>query len=194
MTQAAVSVVLIVMATLFVRATFRAATIDVGFDAAGLYAVSPGLGDAFGDDGARIRNFWARAISELQTVPGVAEVTLAESTPFGGITRTSITRDQPARVVNLNGTRAEFFATIGLAIVAGRTYTPGEVVARAPVAVVSQSLARAYWHDQSPLGQMLPLEIPIPESSPRPLVIGVVADAITSRLHERSALAVLRAT
>src|SRR5699024_1088827 len=38
MTQAAVSVLLIVMAALFVRATFRAATIDVGFDGDGLYA------------------------------------------------------------------------------------------------------------------------------------------------------------
>ena len=61
MTQAAVSVLLIVMAALFVRATFRAATIDVGFDAAGLYAVSPGLGDAFDDDGAAHQRTSGRA-------------------------------------------------------------------------------------------------------------------------------------
>jgi len=58
------------------------------------------------------------------------------------------------------------------------------------VTVVSQSLARAYWHDQSPLGQMLPSEIPFPDASPRPVVIGVVADVITARLHERSAFAI----
>ena len=190
MTQAAVSVLLIVVATLFVRATFRAATIDVGFDAAGLYAVSPGLGDAVDDDGAGIRNFWARATSELQAVPGIAAVTLAELTPFDGLTRTSITREEPARVVHFNGTRAEYFETIGLRTLAGRTYTSDEVAARAPVALVSQSLARAYWPDQSPLGQMLPQEIPIAESSTRPVVIGVVADAITARLHERNAFAI----
>jgi predicted permease len=190
MTQAAASVLLIVLATLFVRATFRAATIDVGFDAAGLYAVSPGLGDAVDDGGAGIRNFWARATSELQAVPGIAVVTLAELTPFDGLTRTSITREEPARVVHFNGTRAEYFETIGLRTVAGRTYTSDEVAAKAPVALVSQSLARAYWPDQSPLGQMLPQEIPIVESSTRPVVIGVVADAITARLHERNAFAV----
>jgi putative ABC transport system permease protein len=189
MTQAAVSVLLLVMATLFVRATVRTATIDVGFDTAGLYAVSPGLGDAFNSDGARITNFWPRAMSELQAVPGIAAVTLADRTPFGDMSRTSVTREEPARVVDFTGTRAEYFETIGLRTLAGRTYTHAEVAARTPVAVISQSLARAYWREQSPLGQMLPPQIPIPDSSTRPVIIGVVADAITSRLHERNAFA-----
>jgi hypothetical protein len=115
---------------------------------------------------------------------------MAELTPFGGISKTSVTRDEPARVVNLNGTDAEYFQTVGLRTLAGRTYTRGEVVARAPVVVVSQSLARAFWSDQSPLGQMLPAAIPMAETSPRPLVIGVVADVITAQLHERNAFAI----
>jgi predicted permease len=189
-TQAAVSLLLIVVATLFVRATFRAATIDPGFDATGLYAVAPGLGDPFSGDGAAIKNFWARAIPELQSIPGVAAITLAEVTPFGGISRTSVTREQPMRVINFNGTDAQYFESIGLRTLAGRTYTRGEVAARAPVAVVSQSLARAYWHDQSPLGQTLPQRIPIPTTATPPVVIGVVADAIMASLHERNSLAI----
>jgi predicted permease len=188
MTQAAVSVLLIVLAALFVRATYRAAAIDVGFDAAGLYAVSPGLGDAVDDDGARIRNYWARAMSELQTVPGIAAMTRSELTPFGGLTKTSITRENPPRVVHFNGTDAEYFKTIGLRTLAGRTYTRDEVAARTPVAVVSHSLARTYWDNRSPLGEMLPAEIPV--AARRPVVIGVVADAIAARLNEDNALAV----
>lgn len=187
MTQAAVSVLLIVLSALFVRATVRAATIDVGFEAAGLYAVSPGLGDAFHGDGARTRDFWPRAISELQTVPGIAGITLVELTPFSGLSKSAMTHDVPARVVHFNGTRADYFETMGLRILAGRIYTPAEVAARAPVAVVSESLARAYWRDESPLGQMLPEQIPV--ASMRPVVVGVVADAITARLHERNTLA-----
>jgi len=188
MAQAAVSVLLIVLAALFVRATVRAATIEVGFDAAGLYTVAPGLGDAADDGGAATRNFWARATSELQAFPGIAAVALADRTPFGGMGRTSITRDGLARVVNLHGTRGEYFEALGLRFLAGRTYTRDDIAARAPVAVVSQSLARAYWHDQSPLGQLLPQEIPV--ASARPVVVGVVADAITSHLHERNPFAV----
>jgi predicted permease len=188
MAQAAVSVLLLVLATLFVRATVRAAAIDVGFDAAGLYAVSPGLGDPYGSDGAAIRSFWTRAMPELQSVPGIQAITLAELTPFGDATRASITRDGLARVVLFNRTQVEYFETLGLRILAGRTYTRAEVAAAAPVAVVSESLARAYWPNRSPLGQVLPPEIPV--SSVRPVVIGVAADAITARLHERNAFAV----
>ena len=189
MTQAAVSVLLIVMATLFVRATFRLAATDVGFDAAGLYAVSPGLGDAYGDDGAgaRISNLWARAIPELQSAPGITAVTLAELTPFAGITKTAVTREVPPRIVHFNSTRADYFETIGLRLLAGRVYTREEIASRASVTVVSQSLARAYWQDRSPLGETLPEDIPV--SGPRPVVIGVVADAITAQLHERNTLA-----
>ncbi len=184
MTQAAVSVLLLVMATLFVRATFRAATVDVGFDATGLYTVSFGAG---------VTNTWARATSELQTVPGIASVTLMELPPFSGLTRSAITREESARVVYFNRTRAEYFEALGLRILTGRPYTQDELAARAPVAVISQSLARAYWHDQSPLGQLLPAQIAIPEIPPsnrRPVIIGVVADAITARFDERNVLAV----
>ena len=195
MTQAAVSVLLIVMATLFVRASFRAATIDVGFDAAGLYAVSPGLGTPFNSDGVDVRNFWARAIPELQTIPGIAAVTLTELTPFGGLTKTSTPNDAPGRVIWFHRTGFEYFETLGLRTLAGRTFTPSEVRSGAPVALVSYSLARAYWPDRSPLGQLLPAEIPVPQLAPsavpaRPVVIGVVADAITGPLHERSPYAV----
>jgi ABC-type antimicrobial peptide transport system permease subunit len=68
--------------------------------------------------------------------------------------------DETSRVVTyFNRTRAEYFETVGLRILHGRIYTHAEIAARAPVALVSQSLARAYWHGLSPLGQMLPLEI-----------------------------------
>jgi predicted permease len=195
MTQAAVSVLLIVMATLFVRATFRAAAIDVGFEPAGLYAVAPGLGDPFNSDGADIRNFWARAIPELQTVPGIASLSLTELTPFGGLVKTSVPRDAPGRLIWFKRTGAGYFETLGLRTLAGRTFTRDEVRSRAPVALISQSLARAYWQDRSPLGQVLPTEIPVPQLQPsfapvRPVVIGVVADAITERLHERNTFAV----
>jgi ABC-type antimicrobial peptide transport system permease subunit len=193
---------LIVLATLFVRATLVASTIDVGFDAAGVYAVSPRLANTV-DDGARIRSFWAQAIPELHALPGVAAVTLAELTPFSGITRSAIAGDKSnARIVYFNRTRADFFEAIKLRVVAGRTFTGDEVAARAPVALVSQSLARVYFHGESALGRMLPEEIPVPPamildargpslvSSPRPVIVGVVADAITARLHERNAFAV----
>jgi len=123
-------------------------------------------------------------------------VALAELTPFDGLSRTATTSDDPPRVISFNRTHAEYFAAMGLRVLAGRTYSRAEVAAKAPVALVSQSLARAYWQGQSPLGQLLPPQIPmtpLPDmglNGTRPVVIGVVADAITMRLHDRIAFAV----
>lgn len=196
MTQAAAGVLLIVMATLFVRASARAATIDTGFDAEGLYAVSPGLGDPFNDEGAasRVKAFWVRATAEVQAVPGVSSAALAELTPFSGLTKSSTHGEGATQVVtHFNRTAPEYFATVGMRLVAGRTFTRDEIAASAPVVLVSRALANAYWHGTSPLGELLPLEIPVPDTDASParrVVIGVVADAITARLEERNVFAV----
>jgi predicted permease len=195
MTQAAISLLLIVLAALFVRATLRVAAIDVGFDAESLYTVSHGLGQAAGEDAA-IRTYWTRAVAALDSVPGVRAVSLVELTPFDGTTRTAITREQAPRIVYFNRTDASYFETMGLPMVAGRAYTRAEVAAKAPVAVVSESLARAFWPTASPIGQTLPPEIPLvtlPEFGLlgiRPVIIGVVANVVTAQLHERGAFAV----
>jgi predicted permease len=191
MIQAAVSVLLIVVAALFVRASSRAVAIDVGFDAAGLYEVYHGLGrEAFEGDAAGVRSFFERARVELEAVPGIASTTLAEITPFEGAIRTAIRGEGTARVTTyFNRTHSEYFETLGLRILVGRTYTRDEVAGKVPVALVSQSLARVHWPDQSPLGQLLPEQIPIGGGT-RPTVIGVVEDAITARLQDPSPFAV----
>jgi predicted permease len=182
-TQAAASVVLIVAATLFVRAAVRAATIDAGFDAEGLYTISLGSGG----------HSWTAAIAELRNLPGIRSLSLVELPPFGGGTRISISGAGPSEArTYFNRTGAEYVDTLGVRLLAGRTFTRDDVATRAPVALVSQSLARAYWPGQSPLGAMLPQAIKIPEipELPRPMVIGVVTDAIVARLHERDTFAV----
>jgi predicted permease len=187
--QAAASMLLLVMATLFVRAAFRAAAVDVGFDATGLYAVVPRTVPVTpGGDGS-VGASLARALSELPATPGVTAVTLAELVPFGDETRTSVTGDgEEGVVVHFNRTGAEYFDLVGLRLLSGRPYTRDDVAAEAPVAVVSHSLARAFWPDRSPLGELLPARIPV--ATARPVVVGVVSDAIGGRLHERNTFAV----
>jgi predicted permease len=185
-TQAAVSVLLIVMASLFVRATVRAAAIDVGFDASGLYSVSAALDGTPGDQDAAISRFWSRAVSDLRAVPGVKAVALTEIPPFDYVIKTSLTSG--GSVIYLNRTHAEYFDTLGLRLLTGRHYTRDEVAAKAPVALVSDSLARTYFGDASPLGRTVPSQIPF--ASARPVIIGVVSNAITARLHEGSSLAI----
>ena len=67
----------------------------------------------------------------------------------------------------------------------GRTYTAAEVEGRAPVAVISETLARDFFPGEDPIGQSAGR---IVEDS-RATIIGVVSNAITARLRELASAA-----
>jgi hypothetical protein len=71
-------------------------------------------------------------------------------------------------------------------VLAGRTYTPAEVSARAPVAVISEGLARDFFPGENPVGQPLGRILEGSQST----IIGVVSNAITARLRDPRAAAV----
>lgn len=182
-TQAAASVVLIVLATLLVRATWTAAQIDVGFDARGLHGATVSLGVS--DESAeRLRSYWTRALAELRATSEVQAVALVEFLPFGNASKTSQKPGGPRTY--FNRTSPEYFQTMGLRLLAGRTYTHAETLSSARVAVISESLARAHWGDASPLGHSLKQV----GASGKTTIIGVVADTITADLYRATPLAV----
>jgi putative ABC transport system permease protein len=66
----------------------------------------------------------------------------------------------------------DFFQTMEVPTLRGRSLTDQDSASGEPVAVVSQSLAQRYWPDGNPVGEMVTLEY---EKAPRKIV-GVVGD------------------
>ena len=179
-TQAAASIVLLVFAALLTRAMVRATEVEVGFDAGRLLTVTPAFGRGT-HDAAGANAYWDLALERVRALPGVDSASLAGSPPFAGASRVTIFRRAGGRyTVYHNDTRADYFATLGLRPVRGRTYTADEVAGRAEVAVISETLARDFFPGEDPLGQSLDR---IVERS-RAIIIGVVSNAITARLRE----------
>ncbi len=176
--QAAASILLLVLATLFLRATIRAARVDVGLDVDRLVAVSVGFGR--GADAARTKAYWASAIENVSVLPGVERVALAELPPFGGASRMMTQqREGKRQVIYFNKTSASYFETVGLRVIRGRTYTDEEVARDARVVVISETVAQRYWPGRDPLGTTFESI-----SERGDVVIGIVSDAIVARLHE----------
>jgi predicted permease len=182
--QAAASLVLLVLAALLTRGMVRATQVDVGFDADRLLTVSPAFGRDSTYDAAGTKAYWDLALERVRALPGVRGVSLAHYPPFGGAHSVTIRQRANNRYsIYHHPTQAEYFATIGLRVVRGRTYTPQEVAERAKVAVISEALAREYFPQGDPIGQSLQR---ITKDSGYQ-IIGVVSDAITARLRELSA-------
>lgn len=185
--QATVSIVLLVVAALLTRSLVRAAFLDLGFDADRLMTVSTGNStNSRRWSPERIEAFWNTALAQIRQLPGVAGASLAGAPPFSGITASQVL---PTGIrVNRNETTAEYFATVGIRVLRGRAYTADEVRNEVPVAVVSESLARAVWGEANPVGASMDrawgqdgAAASAGSTLRRPkgtLVVGVVADAI----------------
>ena len=165
----------------------KAARIDPGFEAERLVAVWMTLGQ---NDAARA--YLDVALDRVRAAPGVQAVSLSDMPPYvGGTLGMDFTRDGVRHRALLAHTSADYFSTLGLRLLRGRLYTEAEVAARAPVAVVSESLARRLWGGEDPLGQVLE-EFRVVEKAPHVTVIGVVADTVTARLHDVRTAAIYR--
>jgi predicted permease len=177
--QAASSFVLLVAAALLTRAAVRATQVDLGFDAQHLVAITAAFGRGNYDE-VRARAYWDLALERIRAVPGVRAAALADAPPYLGYGVFTLSREGRQYRTSLNRTSADYFSTVGLRVVRGRTYTPQEVAAGAPVAVINETLAREFWPGADPIGS----SVETFDRKTRSTVIGIVSDSITARLRE----------
>jgi predicted permease len=180
--QSGLSVILIVGAGLFVESLRKAAAIELGYEPDRVVAASLGfnaLADLESDAERRAR---FEAIRErLAHIPGVAEATVAFTHPLMGFRpglrvrlRAGDTLSGPGREMsNYNIITANYFRTLGIAVLDGRSITAEDVATNARVAVVSQQTARRYWPNERAVGQCVFLE----SDSTCTTIVGVAADA-----------------
>jgi putative ABC transport system permease protein len=163
-TQAALSVVLLVGAGLFVRSLQRVRGNDVGIDLSKVLLVQTRL-DAAGFDTSRERDILAEEMERARRIPGVAHVTLAHggvpkvnsmSMDFAIVGRPSLP-PLPNGGPYVNVVDAEYFATLGTRIMRGRGILPEDLDGASHVVVINETLGRSYWPNESPLGACLTL-------------------------------------
>jgi putative ABC transport system permease protein len=183
--QAAMSMLLLVAAVLLGRSAMRLARTGAGFDADRLLAVQfdmrTGPDEIAYIDAAR---------DAVRAIPSVEHVSVIQNAPWGCcIDRYRATSSFE---IHVERTDAEFFATSGVRIVRGRGFTSDDVASGAPVALISENVARRFFGDLDPIGQPLSARVP-PDGRDRPaIVIGVVADSLMSWIGSRDYGAVFR--
>lgn len=175
--QAAVSMLLLVIAGLLTRTAVHAAGTDVGLDIDRLFSVHLQMPRADFDE----RGYLQRALEAVREIPAVQAVSLTQHPPFGMSVNT-LSLDAIGRgtyELHQHRTDADYFAVSGTRVVHGRAFSEAEVNAEAPVALVSEGVARRFFGDRDPIGQPLSV-IPFANPQPHAVIIGVTADAVTS--------------
>jgi len=177
--QAAVSMLLLVVAALLARSAIQMTRTDAGFDADRILAVSLSAPRKDFDEAAYVQ----RAVDAVHRARLVERVSVSQYQPFGpSVWRDEITHGGRTYTLYMQQSDAALFVTLGVRVLRGRTFTADEVAREAPVALISDSVARAFFAGSDPVGQSLSM-VPS-EGSPRApaTIVGVMADAIPSRL------------
>ena len=158
--QAALSIVLLVGAGLFVSSLRNVVHRDVGIDFDHAMAVSMNL-RRFGFSGPDIDATFQVALMRATSIPGVKAAAMVWTTvPGSSASGMGFTVPGVAKKPELSGggpyygaIDANFFAAIGARIVRGRDFAPSEQRAPARVMIINQMLADAYWPGKNPIGQ-----------------------------------------
>jgi predicted permease len=193
-TEMALSGMLLVGATLLIRSVTNLQRADLGFDPKGLYAVDlPEKADP-GETPAARTAFMTEFVSRLRQLPGVRSAAIASVAPGSrsfSIGRLEIDGETPppkgtTSFVDVNQVEPGFFATMGIALVQGSTFSDTSATARQ--AIINAGFARKHWGDGSALGHRIRIaqsdlsgkdEQPA-NSEPWLTIVGVAHDASTT--------------
>jgi predicted permease len=158
--QVAGSLVLLIVASVFVRNLRHAQAVNLGFDPDQMIIVRLDP-HQIGYDLPRATTFYDELERKLSGMAGAESVSMAFTTPlsyiFGGY---SILRegevastDAPPAPVGCNSVSVTYFDMMRLPIVRGRAFGPQDLAASKRVVIVNETLAGRLWPGQDPIGK-----------------------------------------
>jgi predicted permease len=193
--QAALSVILLIGAGLFVRSQLKVNRVNLGVDARRIAA--PAMRIAIETNGAARadleRALYRRLVDAVRQVPGVERVSFAVAAPLSGsgfstglrIPGLDSVPTYPGGGPYLTATGPDYFATIGTPIVEGRAFAAADREGSEPVVIVSQAMATALWPGRSPIGQCMHIGS---GATPCARIVGVAGDVHRDAFKEEQSL------
>ena len=177
--QAALSVVLLAGAGLFVLSLDRVKSLDLGIEVDKVMVVRPELTRRDRTAAERIAIF--ESASEVaRSIPGIGPTSITGATPF------STSESQYFSVPGIDslpkpgsggpyvyGVTADYFDVLGMRLLEGRGFTDADDANGARVTVLSSAMAQDIWPDESALGRCV---LVFGADQPCTEVIGIVGD------------------
>lgn len=186
--QVALSVVLVVTASLFIRTLRNLENSGTGFDRDNVVQarIEPA---AAGYKTEQMPALVSRMIERIQALPAVESASGSAHSFGAGMMRVCCVfvegrTPQPdeEKVVRAQQVTAEYFRTMGIPIVLGHSFPPMDTI-RPEVAVINETMALRYFGKSNPIGRHFGWS---PQESGKIEIIGVAKDARYDKLREET--------
>lgn len=164
--EVAFTVVLLIGAGLLVKSFFQLQSVPLGFTAKNVLTMSFRLPSSKYREPYQIVGFFQNLTTRVRALPGVKEAGLVSSLPGAGYRGDDVftipehpplPKNQFQSAID-HGAGPKFFATMGIPLLRGRTFTDADRLNRAHVAVVSQAFAKFFFPHEDPLGKHIKMQ------------------------------------
>ncbi len=182
MAQVALAVCLLSGATLLLDGLWRMQTQNLGFDPHSVLTMSVKVPATEYKNEAWLTNFYPRIIQELETLPGVVSAAATSALPtveplisetqvgiVGQITPPGRKLTGATQIID-----GDYFRTMGIALLEGRTFSTSELMQDRSVVIVNDTFVKEFLGTKNALGQRI-IEGGA-DSGPSLEIIGVAAD------------------
>jgi putative ABC transport system permease protein len=189
----ALALVLLVSAGLLLRSLDRLFSVPPGFDPSGMITMQvEAAGHAYDRDDARYR-FFTQALDAVRAIPGVSRAAFTSQLPLSGdrdgygVTfqdlSPAVQSDTPSALRYM--ITPAYLETMRIPLRRGRLFTDRDVRGGAPVAIISESLAKLAFPGQDPLGRRMKGAPQFSDTTASWFtVIGIVGDVTQESLAE----------
>jgi putative ABC transport system permease protein len=122
-------------------------------------------------------------LDRLRAIPGVAAATLANGLPLDGDGGASFYAAEGQPAVNaqnmpriyVHRVTPDFFSTLRIPLVSGRTFNDAEISPTSPAVIVSEGVVKRFWPGQDPIGKRVKFGS-LTSNNPWMSIVGVVAE------------------
>ena len=193
--QVAFSFVLLTGAGLMLRSLIKLQDVDPGFVPQKVLTMAVDLNWSKYTTSEQVRQASRRLLEKAQGLPGILYAAVSSSFPLDpdGLAQGPSKQDfeiegKPVRDGELPPLASQrvgtpdYFKTLGIPLMLGRTFAPTDNQAARLVAVVSQSLARRGWGSQSPIGRRISFD----KGKTWTTIVGVVGNTREFGLNQES--------
>jgi putative ABC transport system permease protein len=184
--EVSLALILMVVAGLLIRSALLVSHVDPGFDTSNVVVGRVGLPDAGYHDPVVARQTFERMITAAAALPGIESAAVVSRAPLagGGSSNGLLAEGKALDLANLVNSQLQiispsYLSTARVPLKAGRDFTPQDTRERTFVAIVNETLARAMWPGENPIGKRFACCEAGPKGRLDPVwheVVGVVAD------------------
>jgi putative ABC transport system permease protein len=191
--EVAFSLMLLVGAGLLIESLYRLHEQALGFDPAHVYTMETPFAPQARTTAAQVWNFEQQVLERLRIIPGVTSAAAISKLPLTGPNNLPTAHEGHPKDsiggMEYRSISPDYFQTMRIPILRGRGFDETDTASSTPVAIIGETVARAWWHGKSPIGDRIVVGEyggrTIPEVlEPAREVVGVVPDVKNLAIDE----------